>query len=52
MYKYHENTNEYDPQSQPFSYFYVTIAGSIQTGDFMHLDGLAVKYEFVAGPDW
>jgi hypothetical protein len=27
MYKYHENTHEYDPQAQPFSYFYVTIAG-------------------------
>ena len=27
MYKYHENVNDYDPQAQPFSYFYVTIAG-------------------------
>lgn len=27
MYKYHENTNEYDPKSQPYSYFYVTVAG-------------------------
>jgi hypothetical protein len=27
MYKYHQNTQQYDPQTQPFSYFYVTITG-------------------------
>jgi len=52
MYKYHENTNDYDPKVQPYSYFYVTIAGQIQSGDFMDLDGLAIHYEFVQGEDW
>ena len=29
MYKYHENNTDYDPKSQPFSYFYVTVSGQI-----------------------
>ncbi len=52
MYKYHENTQEYNPQTQPYSYFYVTISGQIEYGEFLELDGLAIKYTFVAGPDW
>ncbi len=27
MYKYHINTQEFDPKTQPFSYFYVTVSG-------------------------
>ena len=52
MYKYHDNTQKFDPQTQPYSFFYVSIAGQIEFGDFLELDGLAVKYDFVAGGDW
>jgi len=52
MYKYHENTQDFDPKTQPYSYFYITVAGQIEFGEFMELDGLAVKYDFVAGTDW
>ena len=37
---------------QPFSYFYVTISGQIQFGEFLELDGLALDYKFIAGNDW
>ena len=52
MYKYHENTLEFDPSTQPFSFFYLYVQGQIESGDFPELDGLALKYEFVHGTDW
>ena len=52
MYKYHDNTQAFNPSQQPYSFFYVTIAGQVEFGEFMELDGLAVKYDFVAGGDW
>ena len=52
MYKYHDNTQRFDPIVQPYSFFYVTISGQINFGEFIDHDGLAVKYDFVAGPDW
>ena len=52
MYKYHENTQTFDPVVQPYSFFYLTISGQIEFGEFIEHDGLAVKYDFVAGPDW
>ena len=52
MYKYHENTQAFDPITQPYSFFYLTIAGQIEFGEFIDLDGLALKYDFVAGNDW
>ena len=52
MYKYHDNTKAFNPDTMPYSYFYVTIAGQIEYGDFMELDGLGIKYDFVAGSDW
>ena len=52
MYKYHDNTQVFDPKTQPYSFFYVTIAGQIETGDFLELDGLNIKYNFIAGSDW
>ena len=52
MYKYHDNTQPFDPATQPYSFFYVSIAGQIEHGEFMEMDGLAVKYAFVAGSDW
>ena len=52
MYKFHENTSEYEPKSQPFSFFYLYVQGQIEFGEFAHLDGLALKYEFVSGNDW
>ena len=42
----------YEPLVQPFSYFYLAIQGEIESGQFMDLDGLAVKYDFVAGDEW
>ena len=52
MYKFHENTSEFEPKSQPFSFFYLYVQGQIEFGEFAHLDGLALKYEFVSGNDW
>ena len=52
MYKFHENTQEFDPKIQPFSFFYVYVQGSIDFGEFDDLDGLALKYNFVHGTDW
>ena len=52
LYKYHENTKPYDASIQPFSYFYVTVCGQIEFGEFLSLDGLAIQYHFVAGVDW
>lgn len=51
-YKYHENVQEYDPRGQPFSYFYITVMGQIEFGEFLNMDGLAMKYNFVMGKDW
>lgn len=52
MYRYHENTQTFEPSVQPYSFFYVTVVGQIQFGEFIDHDGLAVKYDFVAGSDW
>ena len=51
-YKYHENLSHYDPRGQPYSYFYITVMGQIEFGEFLDLDGLQVHYNFVAGEDW
>ena len=29
MYKYHENTLDFEAKAQPFSFFYVTVSGQI-----------------------
>ena len=52
FYEYDETNQAYSPMVQPFSYFYVGIAGQIEYGDFLNMDGLAIKYAFVAGDDW
>ena len=52
FYEYDETNQPYDPMVQPFSYFYVGVAGQIEFGDFLELDGLSIKYAFVAGDDW
>ena len=52
FYTYEDSNQVYDPRVQPFSYFYLTIAGQIEFGEFMNLDGLAIKYAFVSGDDW
>lgn len=52
MYKYHDNTQPFEPGVQPYSYFYITLAGQIEFGEFMELDGLALSYCFVSGDDW
>ena len=51
-YKFHENVAHYDPRGQPYSYFYITITGQIEYGDFPELDGLQLHFNFVAGEDW
>ena len=52
-YKYHENVSYYDPRGQPYSYFYITVMGQIEFGEFTgELDGLQIHYSFVAGEDW
>lgn len=52
-YKYHENVSHFDPRGQPYSYFYITVMGQIQFGEFSaDLDGLQPHYNFVAGEDW
>ena len=33
-YKYHENVSHYDPKGQPYSYFYITVMGQIEYGEF------------------
>ena len=52
FYTYDETNMPYEPLTQPFSYFYVSVAGQIEFGEFLNLDGLACKYHFVAGDDW
>ena len=42
----------YNPTVQPYSYFYMTIAGQIESADFLNLDGLSIKFAFVSGDDW
>ena len=49
---YDPTMQTYDPLAQPFSYFYISIAGQIESGEFLNLDGLSVKYAFVAGDEW
>lgn len=51
-YKYHENVSHYDPRGQPYSYFYITVMGQIEFGEFLNLDGLQSQFHFVAGADW
>ena len=52
-YKYHENMSEYDPRGQPYSYFYITVMGQVDFGEFLgDLDGLQIHYAFVTGEDW
>ena len=51
-YKYHENVQEYDPRGQPYSYFYITVMGQVEFGEFLELDGLSLSYCFIAGEDW
>lgn len=52
FYLYDEINKVYDPLVQPYSYFYVAVSGQIEYGNFMEMDGLQVKYAFVAGDDW
>ncbi len=42
----------YDPRTQPISFFYVGISGHIESGEFKDLDGLSLKFDFVAGDHW
>ena len=49
---YDKVNQPYDPMVQPYSYFYVSVSGQIEFGEFLDLDGLAIKYAFVYGDDW
>ena len=52
FFKYDNVIQPYEPLAQPFSYFYLTVAGQIEFGEFVDLDGLQLKYNFVSGDDW
>lgn len=52
FYVYDDVNKPYDPLVQPYSYFYVAVCGQVQYGQFMDMDGLQIKYAFVAGDDW
>jgi hypothetical protein len=52
FYEYDPSLMSYDTGAQQFSYFYVSISGQIEFGEFGTLDGLAVRYAFVYGDDW
>ena len=52
FFKYDKLIQTYEPLAQPFSYFYLTIAGQIERGEFLELDGLQIRYTFVHGGDW
>ena len=49
---YEDSNQLYNPTVQPYSYFYITICGQIEFADFLHLDGLSIKFAFVCGDDW
>ena len=51
-YDYDKVNKPYEPLVQPFSYFYLALQGQVECGHFQELDGLAIKYDFVAGDDW
>ena len=42
----------YNPNIQPISFFYVGISGHVESGEFNSLDGLSVKFDFLAGDQW
>eukprot|EP00494_Astrolonche_serrata_P004923 UN04938 len=52
FYEYDPSLMTFDPAAQPFSYFYVSVSGQIEFGEFMELDGLGVRFAFVYGDDW
>ena len=51
-YSKHENLQTYNPDRQPHSFFYLGITGQIESGEFNGRDGLAVKFDMVAGGRW
>ena len=54
-YRTDDNLEIIDPQtslSLTSYYFYAGITGHIESGDFRDLDGLALKYDFIAGDSW
>ena len=52
QYQKDQNLELHDPSIQPISFFYVGISGHIESGEFKDLDGLAIKFDFIAGDHW
>ena len=54
-YRTDENLEKIDPQtslSMSSHYFYAGITGHIESGEFRDLDGLSLKFDFIAGDSW
>lgn len=52
QYRTAENMKVHDPSAQPISFFYLGISGHIESGEFKDLDGLSIKFDFIAGDHW
>lgn len=42
----------FSPEAIHYNYFYVGVSGSIESGEFPHLDGLNCKFTLLCGKDW
>lgn len=51
QYQKDQNLEQFNPVIQP-AFFYLGISGHIESGEFRDLDGLALKFDFVAGDHW
>ena len=52
QYRRDQNMMKHDPSTQPVSFFYLGISGHIESGEFRDLDGVSIKFDFVAGDHW
>ena len=46
------NVQKYHHGIHPHSFFYLTVNGQIEFGQFRELDGISVKFDFITGSDW
>ncbi len=51
-YRKADNMAPYNPKLQTNAYFYLAISGHIESGEFRDLDGVSIKFDFVAGKHW
>jgi len=43
---------KFEPENLHYNYFYVSVTGQIESGQFPFLDGLSCKYDIIHGKDW